>query len=96
MCLRHLLTLFMPNKTDNRLQGSKYDKVFRENMLQTLPGIIERVLNLEINTIEELKDDIQFTKERKNQVCQPLVSLQECCSTGKERKLLSRYQVGDR
>jgi predicted transposase/invertase (TIGR01784 family) len=55
----------MPDKTDDRFQGSMYDKVFRENMLETLPGIIERVLKLDVATIEELKDDIQFTKERK-------------------------------
>lgn len=34
-------------QADNRLQGSMYDKVFRESMLQTLPGIIERDKNLE-------------------------------------------------
>lgn len=46
-------------------QGSKYDKIFRENMQGTLPSIIEHVLSLHITTMEELADDVQFTKERK-------------------------------
>lgn len=52
-------------KEDDRKQGNMYDKVFKETMLGTHPVIIECVLRLNIITIEELKDDIQYTKERK-------------------------------
>lgn len=55
----------MANEVKHPLQGSKFDKIFRENMQGTLPGIIEHVLSLQVTTIEDLADDIQFTKERK-------------------------------
>jgi predicted transposase/invertase (TIGR01784 family) len=54
----------MPNKTNNRLQGGKFDKIFRENMSKNYPTIVEHVLGLDLTTLEELKDDIQYTKER--------------------------------
>jgi predicted transposase/invertase (TIGR01784 family) len=54
-----------PKNKDNSLQGNMYDKLFKENMRETLPGVIEHILKLDIVTIEELKDDIQYTKERK-------------------------------
>ncbi|ACU03975.1 Rpn family recombination-promoting nuclease/putative transposase [Pedobacter heparinus] len=55
----------MPEEINHPVQGSKYDKIFRENMHNTLPGIIKHVLHLNVNTVEELADDVQFTKERK-------------------------------
>lgn len=45
-------------------QNSQYDKVLRENMRFTLPGILERVLKLNIVTTEEVKDKIQITKQK--------------------------------
>ncbi|WP_316815388.1 Rpn family recombination-promoting nuclease/putative transposase [Pedobacter nyackensis] len=47
------------------IQGSQFDKIFRENMHENLPTLIENVLRLDLTTVEELKDDVQYTKERK-------------------------------
>ena len=49
-------------------QSSEYDRIFKENMEQALPGIIERLLLLQIVQSEELPDDLQQTKERKPDV----------------------------
>jgi predicted transposase/invertase (TIGR01784 family) len=54
----------MLNQTSNYQQGGKFDKIFRENMSENYPSIVEHVLGLEVTTLEELKDDIQYTKER--------------------------------
>jgi len=54
----------MLNQTSNYQQGGKFDKIFRENMSKNYPSIVEHVLGLEVTTLEELKDDIQYTKER--------------------------------
>lgn len=59
-------------------------------MLQTLPGIIERVLNLSIDTIEELKDDIQFTKERKTDLLKKVSDAE-----GNKYVLHVEYQTDD-
>jgi predicted transposase/invertase (TIGR01784 family) len=45
-------------------QNSQYDKVFRENMRFTLPGVLEKVLKLNIVASAELKDKIQITKQK--------------------------------
>ncbi|WP_316812258.1 hypothetical protein [Pedobacter heparinus] len=47
----------MADEVRHPAQGSKFDKVFRENMQGTLPGIIEHVLSLQVTTIEDLTDD---------------------------------------
>lgn len=54
----------MPNQTNNRLQGSKYDKILRENMPSAMPGIMKNVLGLNIVAIQELKDKIQITRQK--------------------------------
>ena len=63
----------MSGNRDGHLQGSMYDKLFRENMQQNLPGIMKHVLNLEVTTIEELQDDVQFTKERKTDLLKKVI-----------------------
>lgn len=56
----------MPIPTqEQKRQGNLYDKIFRENMQEQLPGIMEHVLHLDAEILEEIKDDIQFTKERR-------------------------------
>ncbi|TKC60377.1 hypothetical protein FBD94_15850 [Pedobacter hiemivivus] len=54
----------MRENTNGRLQGSKYDKILRENMQFILPGIIEKVLKLNIVKSAELKDKIQITRQK--------------------------------
>jgi len=54
----------MPNKTDDRFQGSKYDKILRENMPLAMPGIMKNVLGLNIMVVHELKDKIQITRQK--------------------------------
>src|SRR4051812_20317692 len=49
-------------------QGSKYDKILKENMESLLPVIIKDVLQLDISDTEEIPDDLQYTKERKPDV----------------------------
>lgn len=44
---------------------NQYDKLFRENMHENMQGILEHVLCLDVTTLEELQDDVQYTKERK-------------------------------
>ncbi|WP_256009592.1 hypothetical protein [Desertivirga xinjiangensis] len=41
------------------------DKIIRENLEVTLPIIIQEVLGIDVDSSEELPDDIQHTKERK-------------------------------
>lgn len=53
-----------PQKKYDYQQGSKFDKVFRENLGRNFPSIVDHVLELELTTLEDLKDDIQYTKER--------------------------------
>ncbi|TCC97605.1 RpnC/YadD family protein [Pedobacter hiemivivus] len=54
----------MRENTNGRLQGSKYDKILRENMQFILPGIIEKVLKLNIVKSAELNDKIQITRQK--------------------------------
>lgn len=53
-----------PDKINNRLQGGKFDKVLRENMRFAMPGIMEKVLKMNIVSSEELKDKIQITRQK--------------------------------
>eukprot|EP01132_Coremiostelium_polycephalum_P016094 gene16094-19385_t len=55
----------MPELQQKIKQNKVFDKIFKENMQATLPGIIEHILQLRITWSEELKDDVQYTKERK-------------------------------
>jgi predicted transposase/invertase (TIGR01784 family) len=49
-------------------QGNKYDKILHENIEAALPGLIEKVLGIQVVNSEELPDNIQYTKERKPDV----------------------------
>ncbi|MCD0486789.1 hypothetical protein LPB86_01025 [Pedobacter sp. MC2016-14] len=61
----HSLILEEGYETYNVNQKAQFDKVFRENMEMTLPGLIKDVLHLHVHTIEEIPDNLQHTKERK-------------------------------
>jgi len=47
-----------------KAQGNRYDKVFRENMESSLPGLLKYLLNIHWVSRERLPENIQFTKER--------------------------------
>lgn len=49
-------------------QANQYDKIFKENMEAALPGLIKKVLNINVVQTEELPDDLQYTKERRPDV----------------------------
>ncbi|HEY5393010.1 MAG TPA: hypothetical protein VIJ92_01400 [Ginsengibacter sp.] len=70
------------------LQGSMYDKIFRENMEAALPAIITHLLNLHIVESMELPDDIQHTKERKPDLLKKVTD-----KTGKTFVLHIEYQA---
>ncbi len=46
-------------------QANQYDKVIHENLEDALPGLIKKVLKIETVYMEEVPDDLQYTKERK-------------------------------
>ena len=69
-------------------QANQYDKIFRENMEAALPGIIERLLGLDIIYSEEIPDDLQQTKERKPDLLKKVTD-----SSGKIFILHIEYQV---
>lgn len=54
----------MQEDANSRLQGSKYDKILRENMRFIMPGIIEKVFKLNVVNSQELKDKIQITRQK--------------------------------
>lgn len=57
-------------------QGNEYDKIFKENMEQALPGLIEHLLGLHIVQSKEIPDDLQHTKERKPDVLKKVTDVQ--------------------
>jgi len=50
-------------RSGNR-QVHQYDKILKENLEATLPGLMTKVLGIHTVKTEELPDDIQHTKER--------------------------------
>ena len=52
-------------KTRRPKQASQYDKILKENLEASIPGLIEKVLGIQSVISEELPDDLQHTKERK-------------------------------
>lgn len=52
-------------KTRQSKQSSQYDKILKENLEATIPGLIENILHIQAVVSEELPDDLQHTKERK-------------------------------
>lgn len=55
----------MENKDNNRVQGNKFDKIFRENMQVSLPTIMLHTAGIEVGIGQDLPSDLQYTKERK-------------------------------
>ena len=51
-----------------RRQIRQYDKVIRENLEATLPGLMDKLMGIRVVEAEELPDDIQHTKERQPDV----------------------------
>ncbi|QMW06114.1 hypothetical protein [Spirosoma foliorum] len=52
-------------KARHSKQSSQYDKILKENLEATIPGLIEKILGIHPILSEELPDDLQHTKERK-------------------------------
>lgn len=52
-------------KTHQLKQSSQYDKILKENLEATIPGLVENILHIQVVLSEELPDDLQHTKERK-------------------------------
>lgn len=65
----------MPENINKSSQANQYDKLFRENMRENLPGIVEHVLRLDLTTVEELRDDVQYTKERETDLLKKVKDL---------------------
>ncbi|SHN45482.1 hypothetical protein [Chitinophaga sp. CF418] len=55
----------MESKDSNKIQGNKFDKIFRENMQVSLPTIMKNTVGIEIGIGHDLPSDLQYTKERK-------------------------------
>ena len=49
-------------------QSSQYDKIFKENIEAVISSIMQNILEITAVSMEELPDDIQYTKERKPDV----------------------------
>lgn len=60
-------------KRSVRRQTRQYDKIIRENLESTLPGLMERLLHIRAVRSEELPDDIQHTKERQPDVLKMII-----------------------
>jgi hypothetical protein len=45
-------------------QAKQYDKIVRENIEAVIPGLMRKILHIEVATAEEIPDDLQHTKER--------------------------------
>jgi len=68
----------------------QYDKILRENLEATLPGIIRNVLGIHVAQAEELPDDLQHTKERHPDVLKKITD-----EVGKTFILHIEFQVRD-
>jgi predicted transposase/invertase (TIGR01784 family) len=71
-------------------QTNQYDKIWRENMQAALPGIIEKVLKINIVQRRDLPDKLLITKQREVDVLQEVVDL-----TGNKFILHIEIQVRD-
>ena len=57
-------------KDPHRQQANKYDKIWRENLRSALPGLIEKVLKLNITHRIDLPDKIQITRQKEMDLLQ--------------------------
>ncbi len=51
-----------------------YDKIFKENIEELILPLAKKVLSLNLENLEELKDDLQTTIERKPDFLKKVVS----------------------
>ena len=56
-------------------QVHQYDKIIKENLEATLPGLVEKLLHIHVVESKELPDDIQHTKERQPDVLKKVTDL---------------------
>jgi hypothetical protein len=66
----------MEKEREPARQVKEYDKIFKENMEEALPGIIKHLLEIEVVYAEELPDSIQHTKEREPDVLKKVTDQQ--------------------
>ncbi|MBN9382068.1 MAG: hypothetical protein J0H74_14970 [Chitinophagaceae bacterium] len=80
----------MKKRRSEARQVHQYDKVIRENIEATLPGLISNVLGIDVVEAEELPDDLQHTKERHPDVLKKVTD-----QAGETFILHIEYQVSD-
>lgn len=56
-------------------QANQYDKIWRENMQAALPGIIEKVLKINVLESRELPDKLLVTKQREVDALREVIDL---------------------
>ena len=78
----------MAKEKSVRRQTRQYDKIIRENLEVTLPGLIEKLLHIRVIQTEELPDDIQHTKERQPDALKKVMD-----QAGREFVLHIEFQV---
>lgn len=71
-------------------QASQYDKIFKENIEAVILSIMQNMLDIIPVSLEELPDDIQFTKERKPDVLKKVTD-----KDGNTFVLQIEFQVAD-
>ena len=63
----------MDRKNNNsKQQANQYDKIWRENMQAALPGIIKKVLNIQVVNSKNLPEKILLTKQREVDILQEI------------------------
>jgi hypothetical protein len=65
-----LNTDYFISMNTQKVQASQYDKIGRENMRAALPGIIEKVLEIDIVKSADLPEKLLITKQREVDVLQ--------------------------
>lgn len=78
----------MEKPATDRVQGSKFDKIFKENMKVTLPLVMKNVSGLNVEYGQDLPTDLQYTKERKPDMLRRIRT-----ASGKELLLHIEYQT---
>ena len=58
--------------TDSLIQKqvAHYDKIIKENIAAIIPGLLKKVLRIDAVLVEDIKQDLQHTKERKPDLLQ--------------------------
>lgn len=71
-------------------QVNQYDKILKENLEGSIPGLIKDLLCINAVSVEEIPDDIQHTKERKPDVLKKVID-----DKGEKFVLHIEFQVKD-